>query len=158
MIKSRLVIISALLLLNVIPGAAEVAKTRNHTQTYTTAQRRPLYMPTVRDQDGVTTAGDSIAEYAEACARRDAGDADEWERRLAQIAAYNQYDCVSTLRLRDWLLARAAEQGVTPRASVALPAADVAADAPESDPLIEALLSFADRALGAQPVAGAHRA
>lgn len=33
---------------------------------------------------------------------------------MAAIADYNRYDCVSTLRLRDWLLRLAAERGVLP--------------------------------------------
>ncbi len=41
-----------------------------------------------------------------------AGDLVEAERLLAAIADYNEYDCVCTLGLRDWLLARADENHV----------------------------------------------
>jgi predicted RecB family nuclease len=122
------------------------ASLRTGQRSYSIKKLEPLYMETARDERGVTTAGDSIVEYADACALRDAGDLAEWERRLAQIAVYNEYDCVSTLRLRDWLLARAAEQGVTPRAAVPLPGPeDATADgATDGDPLVEELLAFAD--------------
>src|SRR5690606_21249435 len=109
----------------------------------------------------VTTAGDSIVEYAEACALRDDGDLHGWEARLRSIAEYNEYDCVSTLRLRDWLLDRAAEHGVLPRGGVDgttgdSPGADrpdgagdgdLGAEdgaAPERDDLVETLMAYAD--------------
>jgi predicted RecB family nuclease len=122
------------------------ASLRTGQRSYSIKKLEPLYMNTARDEGGVTTAGDSIVEYADACALRDAGDLAGWEKRLAQIAVYNEYDCVSTLRLRDWLLARAAEQGVTPHAAVApSDLEDVVADGPtDGDPLVEELLAFAD--------------
>ncbi|MGV8977170.1 MAG: TM0106 family RecB-like putative nuclease [Cellulomonas sp.] len=134
------------------------ASLRTGQRSYSIKKLEPLYMDTARDEGGVTTAGDSIVEYADACALRDAGDLVGWEERLTQIAVYNEYDCVSTLRLRDWLLARAAELGVTPRAAEAT---DSSADADgdrtadgvptgrgpaEDDPLVDKLLGFADDA------------
>ncbi|NTW39090.1 MAG: TM0106 family RecB-like putative nuclease [Cellulomonadaceae bacterium] len=80
-----------------------------------------LYRPGSRTGD-VVTAGESVVAYAVACEARDAGLVDEWESRLEQIAAYNEADCLSTLGLRDWLLARAAEVGVAPTGGVDVPA------------------------------------
>jgi len=122
------------------------ASLRTGQRSYSIKKLEPLYMDTARDEGGVTTAGDSIVEYADACALRDAGDLVGWAQRLDLIAAYNEYDCVSTLRLRDWLLARAAEQGVTPRAAVppGVPGDDDAGPAADGDPLVDELLAFAD--------------
>ncbi|MGI8393868.1 TM0106 family RecB-like putative nuclease [Leucobacter sp. W1038] len=88
------------------------------SRSYSIKKLEPLYMgDELRDESGVTNAGDSVVEYAEASALRvslSAVDQAEGERRLADIAAYNRYDCVSTLRLRDWLLRLAREHGVVP--------------------------------------------
>ncbi|QTE29561.1 TM0106 family RecB-like putative nuclease [Pengzhenrongella sicca] len=123
------------------------ASLRVGQESYSIKKLEPLYMPSAR-AGGVTDASASIVEYAQACDVRDAGDLDGpdgFAARLQRIADYNAYDCLSTLRLRDWLLARAAESGVVPRR--ALPATEVPptddADAPEHDALAEALLAFA---------------
>jgi uncharacterized protein len=71
----------------------------------------------LRDQDGVTSGAQSVTEYAEASAQLASDAPDDrvaGQRRLDAIADYNRYDCVSTLRLRDWLLRLAAERGVNP--------------------------------------------
>lgn len=113
-------------------------------------QLEPLYMPGHRTGE-VTTAGDSIDQYAQACALRDAGDDAGWRAALAAIAEYNAYDCASTRHLRDWLLARGAEAGVHPRPPVP-PAPGAGTDAaggtgdgaPEHDALVAALAAHAD--------------
>ncbi|GIG35559.1 TM0106 family RecB-like putative nuclease [Cellulomonas pakistanensis] len=113
-------------------------------------QLEPLYMPGHRTGD-VTTAGDSIDQYAQACALRDAGDDAGWRAALAAIAEYNAYDCASTRALRDWLLERAAERGVAPR-PVAGDAVDAGEDdvptaddaAPEHDALAARLAGYAN--------------
>lgn len=111
--------------------------------SYSLKKLEPLYMPGHREGE-VTTAGDSIVEYTEACAARDAGDMPEWEERLARIADYNRYDCVSTQRLRDWLLARAAETAVSV-APLEVPGASESPldPAPEQDPVVLGLLERA---------------
>ena len=92
------------------------------TRSYSIKKLEPLYMgDELRDQEGVTSGAQSVTEYAEASAllldesteRRAEG-----QRRLDAIADYNRYDCVSTLRLRDWLLRLAAERGVLPLATI----------------------------------------
>ena len=124
------------------------ASLRVGQDSYSIKKLEPLYMAAARAGE-VTDASASIVAYADACAVRDGGDLDGpdgFAARLRTIAEYNEYDCVSTLRLRDWLLARAAERGVTPGrdvpASTPLAAADDSAR-PELDDLAAALLTFA---------------
>ena len=80
-------------------------------------------------------------EYVErASARRDAGStghaAAAQRSILDDLADYNRYDCVSTLRLRDWLLGIAREAGVEPRARTLLvEAAKAAGKVYEASPL-----------------------
>lgn len=74
----------------------------------------PLYMGDQLRSGDVTTATDSITSYARYCELRDAGRADEAATVLKEIEDYNHYDCLSTRKLRDWLLMRAWEAGVTP--------------------------------------------
>ncbi|WP_034661077.1 TM0106 family RecB-like putative nuclease [Cellulomonas sp. KRMCY2] len=137
------------------------ASLRTGQSSYSLKSVEKLYMDAARAGD-VITAGDSIVEYAEACAVR-ASDPAEWERRLQQIAQYNAYDCLSTLGLRDWLVARAAELGVRPGTAApapddgspgVLPGSEPPADgpdgpaaaAPQHDALAAELLAFADAA------------
>lgn len=95
------------------------------TRSYSIKKLEPLYMgDELRDQDGVTSGAQSVTEYAEASALLSglsAEDRAEGQRRLDAIADYNRYDCVSTLRLRDWLLGLARDHGVQP---LPLPALD----------------------------------
>ena len=97
----------------IVRGALRVG-----TRSYSIKKLEPLYMgDELRDEDGVTSGAQSVAEYAEASALLQSGSARqraEGQRRLDGIADYNRYDCVSTLRLRDWLLRLAAEHGVEP--------------------------------------------
>jgi uncharacterized protein len=99
--------------------------------SYSIKKLEPLYMGD-EHREGVDNAGDSIVEYAEACAAREAGDTTDYTRRLADIEQYNAYDCRSTLRLRDWLLERAAEHGITPHAPD-VPAEDAAREDTDAD-------------------------
>ncbi|MBP6685585.1 MAG: TM0106 family RecB-like putative nuclease, partial [Leucobacter sp.] len=88
------------------------------SRSYSIKKLEPLYMGAeVRAEDGVVSGAQSVVEYAEASeqlgsadpATRAAG-----QRRLDDIADYNRYDCVSTLRLRDWLLGIARDHGIEP--------------------------------------------
>ncbi|WP_096289639.1 TM0106 family RecB-like putative nuclease [Mycobacterium ahvazicum] len=74
----------------------------------------PLYMGAQLRSGDVTTAADSITSYAKSCDLRDTGRAGEAETVLKEIEDYNHYDCRSTQELRNWLLVRAWESGVTP--------------------------------------------
>ncbi len=62
----------------------------------------------------VTTATDSITQYARYSELRGNGQLDAAAAVLEDIEDYNHYDCRSTRELRDWLLMRAFESGVTP--------------------------------------------
>ncbi|MCW4386341.1 TM0106 family RecB-like putative nuclease [Salinibacterium sp. SYSU T00001] len=92
------------------------------SRSYSIKKLEPLYMGSeLRDSEGVTNAADSIVEYAAAVKLRDAGDDAGFARKLEDIADYNRYDCVSTLRLRDWLLGLADEEHIEPTVDAATP-------------------------------------
>jgi predicted RecB family nuclease len=77
------------------------------THSYSLKKLEPLYMGDA-ERDGVANAADSITEYVRSRELLAAGDAAGSARVQNDIARYNTYDCISTLRLRDWLLERAA--------------------------------------------------
>ncbi|WP_083365510.1 TM0106 family RecB-like putative nuclease [Microterricola viridarii] len=136
------------------------AALRVGSRSYSIKKLEPLYMgDEERDQAGVTNAADSITEYATAMALLDAGDAEAGAQKLDEIASYNEYDCRSTLELRDWLLGLAREHGITPAAANA--DRDAVIELAPS-PLREALLARAgdplDLARGADQTAAAFAA
>jgi predicted RecB family nuclease len=109
------------------------------SRSYSLKMLEPLYMGD-EERAGVKNAADSIAEYVRYAALAEAGETDAAAGVLGDIARYNAYDCRSTLRLRDWLLTRAAENAVPPAT-----ATELALDVPlrEPDPVyleLEALL------------------
>ena len=71
-------------------------------RSYSIKKLEPLYMA-ARDA-AVTNAADSIVVYHQFMAARVAERPDDAARLLAEIADYNRDDCVSTWRLREWLL------------------------------------------------------
>src|SRR5699024_8460614 len=76
--------------------------------SYSIKRLEPLYVgDELRDDDGVTAGGDSILEYQRYREAAAAGDTALAGARLADLRQYNEYDCRSTLRLRDWLLSHA---------------------------------------------------
>jgi len=106
----------------------------------------PLYMGSQLRSGDVTTAADSINSYARYCELQDAGRADEAATVLKEIEDYNHHDCRSTQELRNWLLVRAWESGVTPVG--AQPVADGTA-VEDHDQLAVTLSAFAgDAAVG----------
>nr|WP_309816736.1 TM0106 family RecB-like putative nuclease [Pseudarthrobacter sulfonivorans] len=72
--------------------------------SYSIKKLEPLYMGDNLRSGEVKDAGASVVAYAAYCAARDGGDPAEAAKILASISDYNEYDCLSTLRLRDWLL------------------------------------------------------
>ncbi len=87
-------------------------------ESYSLKKVETLYLTGDEQRSGeVTTATGSVTAYAQACASRDAGDDAAWRAQIDQIADYNRDDVVSTLRLRDWLLARGAALGALPGGS-----------------------------------------
>ncbi|OBK16096.1 TM0106 family RecB-like putative nuclease [Mycobacterium asiaticum] len=88
----------------------------------------PLYMgDQLRDGD-VTTATDSITSYARYCELLAEGRTDEAAATLKEIAEYNHYDCLSTRKLRDWLVLRAIESAVPPLGAQPVPKQDAIKD------------------------------
>ena len=110
------------------------------TESYSIKYLEPLYMGNELRSGEVTTATDSITQYARFCALRDEGSPDEATNVLKEIEDYNRYDCRSTRRLRDWLMARAIESGVPPRGP--LPVVD-GGDVEPADDVERTLLKFA---------------
>nr|NLD41495.1 AAA family ATPase [Actinomycetales bacterium] len=84
---------------------------------YSIKKLEPLYMGEHLRSDGegaVAEGADSVVAYHEFREMR-GREPEEAAARLASLEDYNAYDCLSTLRLRDWLLERAAEAGVADR-------------------------------------------
>lgn len=109
------------------------------SRSYSIKKLEPLYMGDELRESDVTTGADSITEYANARDLIALGRLDEAQPLLDDIGDYNRYDCVSTLRLRDWLIARATENGIPIGAA---PMEETEA-APEASPLRAGLLAFA---------------
>lgn len=110
--------------------------------SYSIKKLEPFYMGGDGPREGVTNAGASVVAYAAYCAARDSGDRSEEEQIRESISEYNKYDCVSTLRLRDWLLDLALRHpaGGTPEpergpAQETLPRADVPVEEPSAEEL-----------------------
>ncbi|HSO15880.1 MAG TPA: TM0106 family RecB-like putative nuclease [Arthrobacter sp.] len=82
--------------------------------SYSIKKLEPLYMGTNLRSGDVKDAGASVVAYAHYCDARDDGRAEEAATILAGISDYNEYDCLSTLELRNWLLGLARERGIRP--------------------------------------------
>ncbi|GAB3124436.1 TM0106 family RecB-like putative nuclease [Glaciibacter psychrotolerans] len=109
------------------------------SRSYSIKKLEPLYMGTELRTGEVTNAAASITEYADARELYLAGETTEAQRMLDSIADYNRYDCVSTLRLRDWLREQARASGVPIGLTGVV---DEMGELPES-PLRDALLARA---------------
>lgn len=84
------------------------------SRSYSIKKLEPLYMgEDVRTSD-VQKGDDSIVQYVAARQLAAAGESSEADAVLADLADYNRYDCVSTRRLRNWLIEIARENGVVP--------------------------------------------
>lgn len=73
------------------------------TPSYSIKMLEPLYMGT-EYRTGLDNAADSMVEYQIYTDQVLAGDDTKAALTLDGIAGYNRYDCLSTWRLRDWLL------------------------------------------------------
>jgi predicted RecB family nuclease len=82
--------------------------------SYSLKKLEPLYMGTKLRSGDVKDAGASVVAYAQYCEARDAGRDTEAAEILAGISGYNEYDCLSALELRNWLLDLARERGIKP--------------------------------------------
>ncbi len=82
--------------------------------SYSIKKLEPLYMgDQLRSdaEDAVSDGGASVVAYHEYREMR-LDDPASAKARLDDLADYNEYDCLSTWRLRDWLLERATDAGV----------------------------------------------
>jgi predicted RecB family nuclease len=110
------------------------------SDSYSIKRLEPLYMGDELRTAEVTNAAASITEYANGRQLLADGDTAAGEHKLQEIADYNRYDCVSTLRLRDWLLGHARAHGITP---APIPDAAAAPDGDEPSRLGDDLLAIA---------------
>ncbi|MGH3689895.1 MAG: TM0106 family RecB-like putative nuclease [Microbacterium sp.] len=111
------------------------------SRSYSIKKLEPLYMgEDVRTSD-VQKGDDSIVQYVAARELAAAGEQIEADAVLADLADYNRYDCVSTRRLRNWLIDIARAKGVAPA-----PPDDADEVIYEPSPRSVALLADAERA------------
>jgi len=82
--------------------------------SYSIKKLEPLYMGSELRVGDLKSGDASIEFYVDYTELRDAGATEAAAAKLEEIRAYNEYDCVSTHRLRDWLLERATENGIEP--------------------------------------------
>lgn len=82
--------------------------------SYSIKKLEPLYMGTNLRSGDVKDAGASVVAYAQYCDAREDGRDEEAAAILAGIADYNEYDCLSTLELRNWLVGLAREPAIGP--------------------------------------------
>jgi hypothetical protein len=124
-------------LVDLYPIVRKAVRVGSHS--YSIKKLEPLYMGSELRESEVTNAADSITEYADAMALGASGDLAAQQHKLDEIADYNRYDCVSTLRLRDWMLGLAATHGISPLG------VDATTDAVELEPspLHDALTALA---------------
>jgi predicted RecB family nuclease len=90
----------------IVKGALRIG-----TPSYSIKKLEPLYMGEA-ERAGVTNAADSIGEYVESSVAAANGNLQRSTEIRDAIARYNEYDCVSTLKLRNWLRALPEVQGV----------------------------------------------
>ncbi|MEO8907639.1 MAG: TM0106 family RecB-like putative nuclease, partial [Microbacteriaceae bacterium] len=112
------------------------------SRSYSIKKLEPLYMGAEVRESDVKTATASIADYAQARDLVAVGDPEAGQRMLDSIADYNRYDCLSTLRLRDWMLGLAAESGIRVGDGRSIEPADGL----EPSPLRDGLLAVAEGA------------
>jgi uncharacterized protein len=84
------------------------------SRSYSIKKLEPLYMGAQVRTSDVQKGDDSIVQYVQARSLADAGQDAEAQQILDDLADYNRYDCVSTRRLRDWLIGLAKQEGVLP--------------------------------------------
>lgn len=100
-------------------------------RSYSIKKLEALHMAGEEEREGVASGGDSIDVYAQAMELRDEGRTEEAQARLDDIEQYNEYDCISTLKLRDWLRAHAAQH---PASDGSMPAVSAAgSEVPKSE-------------------------
>ena len=84
------------------------------SRSYSIKKLEPLYMGAEVRTSDVQKGDDSIVKYVQARALEDDGQDAAAREILDDLADYNRYDCVSTRRLRDWLVDHARDAGLRP--------------------------------------------
>ncbi|WP_194762849.1 TM0106 family RecB-like putative nuclease [Microbacterium sp. UFMG61] len=122
------------------------------SRSYSIKKLEPLYMgEDVRTSD-VQKGDDSIVQYVAAKELAAAGEQAEADAVFADLADYNRYDCVSTRRLRNWLIEIAKKEGVNPA-----PPDEADEVIYQPSPRSVALLADAERAVDAGEDGQVHR-
>ncbi|WP_077490708.1 TM0106 family RecB-like putative nuclease [Sinomonas mesophila] len=121
-------------------------------RSYSIKKLEPLYMGSELRTAELQGGAASVEMYARFTAAREARREPEAEELLDLILEYNRDDCVSTLRLCDWLRGLAAAHPST--AHAALPAAREARPQPPADPDEAALTEFVARRRAARAESG----
>ena len=80
--------------------------------SYSIKKLEPLYMGDKLRDSAVSNGADSVEQYITARELLQSGAQSEAEEILQSIADYNAYDCLSTLRLHEWLISQAQEAGL----------------------------------------------
>ena len=123
------------------------ASLRVSEPSYSIKKLEPLYMGDDLRSGEVKDAGASVVAYAALCAARERRAATCRQPGCGSIADYNRYDCVSTLRLRDWLLGLRVSTPVgRPRQAAPSQGVEVPAPPPTEEEL--RLREFLDRLPG----------
>ena len=121
-------------LYSTVRGAVRVSQ-----PSYSIKKLEPLYMgEQLRDSDVADGAG-SIVAYHQFRDDRTTNSVAA-DQALHAIADYNEYDCLSTLRLRDWLLERAVDAGVRDEVAPQALVEEVEVDPFVPNPLYEKLI------------------
>ncbi len=84
------------------------------SRSYSIKKLEPLYMGAEVRTSDVQKGDDSIVQYVQARALQDDGARAAARQIFDDLADYNRYDCVSTRRLRNWLVDRARDAGLRP--------------------------------------------
>lgn len=116
-------------------------------RSYGLKKLEPLYMGDHLRESDVTSGGESVVAYDTYARLRADGQAEPAAALRQEILDYNEYDCLSTLGLRDWLLARADEHGVprhapTPALPIPVPVGGADPAEFEADAVRQKLLAF----------------
>ncbi|WP_328823411.1 TM0106 family RecB-like putative nuclease [Metallococcus carri] len=112
--------VDALLRANVLVDLYAVVRAgvRVSTRSYSIKKLEPLYMGADLRESTVADGAASIVEYHRYATAVALGDSTQAAEILEQIRDYNEYDCRSTLRLRDWLWDRRDPAATTDDAEV----------------------------------------
>lgn len=102
-------------------------------RSYSIKKLEPLYMGDELRTSEVKDGAESVVVYAEHRALRAESRHAEADERLEALRSYNEYDCLSTLRLRDWLLAQRGAEPVEAGTVVASAGAAAAHDRADAD-------------------------